>query len=171
MSNVIPQEGREVVARMYRARYVIAGGLIMLATALLAGLSIFPSYLALNAAPTPANSSPSSAASDSDRAAVAQTQALLGAIGPLLSATTSPTDAISLALALRGSGVTVNHVAFTAGVPDVLVLSGNAATPAEIDAYRKALAAQSLFANVSIPVGDLIGSQDGSFSVTLQGNF
>ncbi len=171
MSNVIPQEGREAVASMYRARFIMAGSLVMLATAFIAGLSLLPSYLALNTIPTSTTASSASSASSEDRAAVAQAQALLAGIAPILAATTSPTDAVSLALGLKGPGIVINHIAFTSGSPDALVISGSAGTPAEIDAYRKALAAESLFTNVSIPVGDLIGRQGGNFTVTLQGIF
>lgn len=171
MSNVIPQEGRDAVRSMYRARFVIAGGLVMIATAFLASLSILPSYLALHAVAPPANAQPPSVSGESDRAKIGRTQVLLSALGPLVAATTSPTQAISLALGLRGGGVRIDHITFTSGDPDVITISGSAETPAKIDAYRKGLAAQAIFKNVSVPVGDLVGAQGGRFSMTLQGNF
>lgn len=143
----------------------------MIATALLASLSMLPSYLALHAVASPGNSSPGSTSGDSDRTEIARAQSLLQVLGPLIAATTSPTKAISLALGRKGGGVRIDHITFTSGEPDTITISGFAETPVKIDTYRKALAAEAFFKNVSVPVGDLVGAQGGRFSMTLQGNF
>ena len=171
MSNVITPEGRKAVRSIYRARFMIAGGLVMIATATGAFLAILPSYLALHVSNTPADALSDIPLSKSDHVEIAKAQMLLGALQPLLSATTTPSEAISLALDLRGEGVRIDRIAYSADAPAVITISGYADTPTQIDAYQKALSVEGIFKNVSVPVGDLVGAPDGRFSMTIQGDF
>lgn len=172
MSNVIPQAARKEVARAYRARYLLTASLMLLALALSSALAFVPGYLTLRAAMAPVPGTPTDAATQSDHDAIAAAHAYLDALTPLTSATTTPTDALALVLAHRESGIRINAFSYTPGATsDTLVVSGNAATPSALDAYRRALAAEPLFSSVSVPVSDLVGVQDGRFSMTLIGSF
>jgi len=155
---------------MYRARYIIAGSLALIVTALITFLALMPSYLALYSVSAP-TTSPGAASNDSDRTQIGEAQSLLTALLPLISSTTTPTSAIALALSMKGTGLHINHVTFNSGTPSVIMLSGSADSPAQLDAYSKALGTQSLFSSVSVPVEDLVGAKDGNFAVTLQGIF
>ena len=65
----------------------------------------------------------------------------------------------------------VDQITYTAGSPSSLMLVGSADTTGGISAYRAALAADAAFASVSVPVGALVGTEGGRFSVTLSGTF
>ncbi len=171
MSNVISREGRIAVGRMYRARFMIAGGLIFSATAFFAGLALLPAYLALHAVDAPSNARSASSSQERDRAEINRAVALLSILSPLVAATTTPTNTISRALSLRSAGVHIDHITYTTGEGGTIVISGTADTPTKIDAYRKSLSSEPMFTSVSVPVGDLVGAKGGHFSVTLQGTF
>jgi len=166
MSNVIPQEARKEVARLYRARYLLAGSLVALCVATGAALALLPSYLALHATVPPAQPQDELALTQDDRREVVEAQALLRALASF--ATTTPVDALLTTLARRGEHVRIDHFAYT---PGTLLVGGTADTPTALDAYRKTLAAEQIFAGASVPVSDLVGSKNGSFSMTLTGNF
>ena len=107
MSNVLPPSVQQAVRSSYQARFIIAGSLIAIACALLAMLALLPSFLVLvisgNASSAAQSSENASATADS--AAIAQAQALVMALSPVVSATTTPTDAIGAAIAARPAGV------------------------------------------------------------------
>jgi len=170
MSTVLPQEARRAVWRMYRARFIIAGSMVAILAALISAIALVPSYLALtvDAGGTPAANAAASASQQQDRDTIIQTQSLLSTLAPIVSATTTPTGITSEALALRPSGVSVDHISYESGT---IVLQGSATTREAIDAYRQALDADADFTGVSVPVGDLAGAPGGSFSITLTGNF
>lgn len=173
MSNVLPPTAQQAVRSAYRARFIVAGSLVAIACALLAILALLPSFLVLvisgNASSAARSSASASATADS--AAIAQAQALVAALSPIVSATTTPTDAIRAAIAARPAGVTVGHITYTSGAPGTLMLVGSGQTPSGISAYREALAADPHFTSVSVPVSDLVGAQGGQFSITASGNF
>jgi hypothetical protein len=171
MSNVLPQEVQRAVWSTYRARFIIAGSLVVIIAAALAALALLPSFLALRSVPVPSVNAAPTAPNASDRDQINRTQSLLAELTPLVSATTSPVDIVSRALALRPSGVTVDHITYTSGHPSVIMLVGSAAAPSEIDAFRAALAAEPRFTSVSVPVNDLVGAGGGRFSITISGNF
>lgn len=172
MSNVLPQEASRSVWGMYRARGIIAGSLVLLGAALFSAVALLPSYLALQigTSPTPSDQ-PLNSSDQVDRSAILQTQSLLAVLSPLVSATTTPSDVIARALAVRPSGVLVDHVTFTSGNPGAIVLYGSASGGDAVNAYRKALNADSDLKSVTVPVGDLAGAADGRFTMTLSGNF
>ncbi len=173
MSNVLPNEAKKAVWGMYRARFIIAGSYVALCTAGLCALSLLPSYLALHAVESPpvASSTSLKVASDTDRAAIASIRAILTALAPLATATTSPTAAISQALSLRPSSISVDHITYSGGNPGTIVVVGSAATREAINGYRQALAADPQWKSVSIPVGDLTGAPGARFSLSLSGDF
>jgi hypothetical protein len=97
-----------------------------------------------------------------------KSQALLSAVAPVVSATSSPTQAIETALSLRPKGVTVQRVRYI-GTSKSIQLAGMA-TRDLLTAYRDALEKDGTFTSVSVPVAALVGSS-GQFSITLGGNF
>jgi hypothetical protein len=98
-------------------------------------------------------------------------KALLSELSPLVSASTTPTAVITEALSLRPPGITVDEISYTSGNPASLMLVGSAATNGAISAYKTALASDALFTSVSVPVGALVGTDGGRFSMTLSGDF
>lgn len=167
MTNVLPQDARRELWRSYRARFILGGSAIALIAALIAALALLPSYLALNATEIAASEPFSQAAGDvKDREDIAKAQSLLLALSHL--ATTSPSRTVAEALALRPAKIVVDHITYGEGS---IVLAGTAGSREAINAYKNALAAETRFASVSVPVGDLTVSQSGRFSITLTGTF
>lgn len=169
MSNILPHEAKKAVWSMYRARFMIAGSLIALLVAGLSALSLLPSYLALHAADsTQETATASSLASDDDRAALASLKSMMAALSPIVSATTTPTSAISYALTLKPPTISIDHISYTTGQ---ILLAGSTATREAIGGFRQTLSLDPHFKGVSIPVGDLTGAPGARFSLTLSGNF
>jgi hypothetical protein len=171
MSNVLPQEVRKRVWRMYCARFLIAASLILIAVAAFAALALMPSYLALHMGyNTPAQESPADASRTSDRDAIVHAQALLSTLSPVLSATTT-TALIADALVSRPATLRVYHITTTAGHPGSIILSGVADSIEAVSRYQSVLRADTHFRHVSVPVGDLAGTANGQFSITLSADF
>lgn len=166
MANVLPIAAQKRVWRMYRARFIIVGSFVLLGLSAIGGVALLPSYLALEiAAPAPvATSAPRN--DTVDPVAIARTQALLLQIGPVVSATSSPSTTITAALAARPAGLVVDSIGYTSEVPAKIVLGGTANRD-QINAYRNALLATGRFSGVSVPVGALVGAEGGRFSITL----
>ena len=158
---------------MYRARFLLAGSLIGLCAAILSALALLPSYLALHSggeSTVPAETIERSA-DQADRSAIIRTQQLVSKLAPLVSASTTPTQTISRALAARPSDIGVDHIVYTAGAPGTLIIGGTARAREAVSAYRQALMGDSLWKSVMVPVGDLAGAPGARFSVTLSGDF
>ena len=171
MSNVLPESARQSVWRMYRARFCIAACLVFLAVAALAFIALVPSYFTLYVGGyTSLQGSPVNAHLKDDRAAVAHAQALLGTLSPLLSATTT-SGLIADAISARPATVEISHITSTAGRPGTIILVGSAGSIKAISAYQNALRADPHFTGVSVPVGDLAGTAEGQFSITLSAYF
>ena len=167
MANVLPPTAQKKLWRMYRARFIIVFSIMLATLALLAGLLIGPSYLALRIAAPPQQNTPveGKGGATGDAVAIARTQAIALALTPLLSATTSPSSAIVAALSNRRAGIVIGYITYSADTGQ-LTLTGTAPRDA-INAYRDALKADTRFSSVSVPVSALVGTEDGRFSVTL----
>ncbi len=152
---------------MYRARFVVVLSVLLSTLPLLAALLIVPSYLALRISAPPQQSAPAAGkeGASGDVAAIARTQAIVLALTPLLAATTSPSSVIAAALSDRPVGVVIGQITYAADVGQ-LTLTGTAPRGA-INVYRDALTADKRFSSVSVPVSDLVGTEDGRFSITL----
>ena len=158
---------------MYRARFIVAGSCVAIVAALFAGLALLPMYLALHSAEDlAAQSLPGKVSVTQDeRQQIIRVQSLISTLGPFVFATTTPSEAIETALALRPKGVLVDHVQYSSGIPGEIMLVGSASTREGINTYRQALQSDPHFKTVSVPVGDLAGAKGGRFSVTLRGEF
>lgn len=171
MANLLPKEIQMHGAQHERARLIIAGSLAAIAAAALSLLMFVPAYIAVQIGTGAQGNAPS--ASDAKHTAnvtaeLSGAQAVLNAIAPLMSATTTPTEAIAAALALQPSGVSIDQIAYA---PGSLMLSGVAASDTAIDAYRSALAKDSHFTNVLVPVSALLSAAGGRFSINISGAF
>ena len=154
-----------------RARFIIVGSLVFLICAGISAFSLAPSYFVLiaNAPGSAPAIAPVSAADHAlDVAAISHTKALLTQIAPLAGTSTAATDAITTALSLRPAAVHIDQITYT---PGSLMLVGSADTNSAISAYQSALSANPTFTSVSIPVGALVGTDGGRFSVRLSGGF
>ncbi|MEK7133806.1 MAG: hypothetical protein AAB804_01920 [Patescibacteria group bacterium] len=174
MSNVLPRDMQKTVWRMYRARFIVAGSLIALGTALIAGLALLPIYVALHAGEVSTSAS-SREVKNSEvqavRTEILRAQSLLSTLAPFAPATTTPSEAIGAALSLRPKGILVDRISYTPDIRGEIVIVGLAPTRDAINVYRQTLQADRHFKTVSVPIGDLAGTQDGRFSVTLLGDF
>lgn len=173
MSNLLPPTAKKTIWREYRSRFLVVGSLAGLVCAAVAFLALSPSYLVLRtqevAPPVIADSSGPGALAQ-DRATISRTQALISVLSPL-TGTSTPTDVIASALALRPAGVRVNHITVSAGDSGSIVLGGVAVNSAAISAYQSALRGTGRFSSVSVPVSDLAGTENGDFTITLSGAF
>lgn len=154
---------------MHRARFIIVLSLMLISLALFFGIALIPSFAALEIntlSPDEVNAQGSSAA-DSMKDML-RSQALLNAVAPVISSTSSPSSAITKAIAVRPSGVTISQIRYISASRSIQL--GGKATREQLTAYRTALETEGTFTSVSVPVAALVGSS-GQFSVTLQGNF
>lgn len=168
MTNVLPPEAEKELWRIYRARFILAGSAVAIIAALLSALSLLPSYLALHANEETPSEQTERVTSAKDQEDIRRAQAILTTFAPFVQATTTPSLAVIRALSLRPAGVTVDHISY---MPGSLIVSGASKTREGVGAYRKTLSADPLFSSVTVPVGDLAGSQGGRFSMTLSGGF
>ncbi len=170
---MLPREAQKAIWRMYLARFVLAGSCVAIAVAMLSGLALLPMYLALHSADEAASASLQAKNSEiqNERAEIARAQSLITTLSPYASSSSTLSEAIEAALALRPKGVFVDHITYSSGDSSAIVLVGSAATRDGINTYRQALQPDMRFKTVSVPVGDLAGSQGGRFSVTLTGKF
>jgi len=171
MSNILPVERKAVVWRMYRARFILAGSFVILCCACIAILAMAPSYFVLvDAAAGVGPQSGQNPSTDADRAAVVHTQGLVNALSPL-TGTTSASALIAAALSERPLGITISHVTATTGDPGTVILTGTAATVDAVNQYQRALRTDGRFPGVSVPLGDLAGTENGTFSITISADF
>ncbi|MCR4281193.1 MAG: hypothetical protein NUV88_02585 [Candidatus Kaiserbacteria bacterium] len=178
MTNVLPKESLENVWTSYRSRLILVGSVVFLAIAFLAHLALLPAYIALRieksaqnqsaVVPAPPDTNPQDKANKND---ITRAKALLTGITPIVSASSSPTEAIGVALSLRPKGVTLESINFVSGQNGSITLIGDSAGREGINQYREALSKGGYFKSVSVPVGALVGSEGGKFTLTLTGNF
>lgn len=173
MSNVLPSEARAALWRMYRSRFILVGASVFLLVALLSFGALLPGYVALRSSGATLSEQDTKTITTDKKESeeLAYAQSLLAVLSPFTSASTTPTRIIRDALVARPKGLLVTHIIFSGGKSGEIVLSGSATSLEAIQAYQEALRADPQFTNVSVPVGDLAGTGDGGFSITLSGNF
>src|SRR3989344_931474 len=124
MANLLPIDSQKKVWHMYRARFFMVGSLVLSAVAGLALLTLIPAYLALAVvAPSTDVEHTLEGERIEDPTAIARAQALVTAIGPLLVATSSPTEVLSTAIGAKPSGGLICRGSYRGGQ---LGLSGRA---------------------------------------------
>ncbi|MBI5645209.1 hypothetical protein HY970_03875 [Candidatus Kaiserbacteria bacterium] len=171
MTNLIPLEAQKDLWQEYRARFIITLSVFLIALALLALVVLVPSFIALEVMSPRGESAQLIRANDSEVALLSRVQGIVLQIGPVLSSTSSATSVIRAALAQKPNRVSIDHIVYTRGgdTPQ-LILSGSGSRSV-VSEYRNALLLLNRFTSVSIPVGALVGSADGNFSMTLGGTF
>ncbi len=170
---MLPREAQNAIWRMYLVRFVLAGSCVAIAVALLSGLALLPMYLALHSDDEAVSASLQAKNSEiqNERAEIARAQSLITTLSPYASSSSTLSEALEAALALRPKGVFVDRITYSSGESSAIVLVGSAATRDGINTYRQILQSDLRFKTVSVPVGDLAGSKEGRFSVTLTGKF
>lgn len=179
MSNLLPKERLEFVWDEYRSRLILVGALVFLGVAILAGIALLPAYVALKVGTSSPEKQSAGIASQlganpqgrTERAEILRSQMLLARVASIVSATSSPTEILNSALALRPNGISVNHINFVSGEGGSLVINGEARGREDINQYRDSLSKERRFKGISIPVGALVGSEGGAFIITLSGDF
>ena len=164
MSNLLPAESQKRTRGELRARFLLAASLILFGCAAVFALALTPAEVAVAffSPPSP-EAVQGNINSAQDSAAIASTKALLVEVQPF--ATTTSLAGVADALSKRGTGVTVTDISYSPGRS--LTLAGSAQTPDEVNAFREALQGDPSFSDVSVPVSALIGSQGGSFTITM----
>jgi hypothetical protein len=170
MTNVLPPIADKRLKAEYRARFLLIGSMILLVSAICFLGALAPAEIALMTAPAvPVVAAQGSAADlKNDQAAITNTKALLAALQPITA--TSSLNALAAALSARPSGISINRISYNV-TTNTITLVGTANTPDSVNAYHVALQNDPRFTNVSVPIGALLGEEDGSFTMTISGNF
>lgn len=171
MTNVLPPADRLHMWIFFRTRFIKAGSIALVSLALLALVSIAPSYilLTINKPLTSSQDGPAADTQAQDKKDAQRARALIGDLLPIFAATTTPMDLIEKTLLLRPEGVTVSHISYTQdGDTTTVVLRGTTSARGQAESLRKALEDSGYFQSVSIPVNDLIGAGGNQFTVTLK---
>ncbi|MBI5003838.1 hypothetical protein HZC00_01970 [Candidatus Kaiserbacteria bacterium] len=159
------------IARARRAHFLLAASLFLLGAGIVAGVMLLPSYLIVDRYQSSLEeriailSAP--AADSADKELIKHIQERVDQLRPLIAATSSPSEAIAAALALRPAGISIDHINYTIGKTGTLLLSGSSGAGDQVSLYQHALASSDDFAGVSVPVGALAGVGDGRFNITI----
>lgn len=157
---------------MYRSRFVMVTGLALLGIALFAAASLIPSYVAVEAAGGEEEVvSPEVTAEREIAFSLEYAQGLVRELKPTLLATSSPLDVVGSALSMRPAGVKVTRIMYVAGDGEGRITFIGSAPREQVSAYRDALTKSGLFSGVAVPVGALVGSEGGGFSIVMIGAF
>lgn len=154
---------------------MIVASIIAIIAAGIVFLSFIPSYIALtigSASASPAGAAPvDEQQKEADAAQEQHLKGLLHIVSPIVASTSSPTSVIASVVEERPKGVHIDQIIFSAGKHASLMLSGSADSDTAIVAYRTQLSADPRFSSVSVPVGALVGTDAGRFSITITGTF
>ncbi len=157
---------------MYRSRLILVTSLVLLGLAAATALTLFPSYVALQIVTS--SEANANAAPEEDRTsafALERSQFLIRELRPILGATSSPMSAVESALAVKPAGVRITRVIYMGGEGEGRVTLVGAASRDQVSAYKDALTNSGLYTSVSVPVGALVGSEGGGFSIVFSGAF
>lgn len=173
MANLLPKDFQKHLRRVERARLMLALGLAVTAAALMLFAALLPASIALYYASRVGSAAESRAPAlaQADVAALQEVRGMVFALKPIVVATTTPTQAILQALSAKPPSVSIDHITYTAGTPGTVLLAGDALSPGALNAYRAALASDTHFSSVTVPVSALIGADNGRFTMTIKGNF
>lgn len=166
MSNLLPPASQKRMKNEVRARLLLSASAALLCCGVLFSLALLPAESATIFFPSvPAQNSEQPQGSADDSSAISHTNALLAAVQTV--STSTSLLAISEALADRGSGITIDDIAYTVG-SESLTLGGHAETPDEVNTFRETLQKDADFSDVSVPVSALLGSEGGGFTITMK---
>lgn len=169
MSNVLTPEGKKNLDVRLRARVILAASLILACGAIIACLALAPAIISVQVASASlATPSEEAEAAREDSTKAGRAQSLIAALGPLVSSTSSATNALDQALALQPADISISVITYTAE-SNTIVLSGLSKGREAVNDFRDALEASDQFADVAVPVAALVGTQQGRFTITLKG--
>lgn len=174
MSNVLPQSEKKAAQRRMRARFLFIGSCALGAGACVAILSIMPAIISLKIARAALDASHRDEAQGNpseDQTAALRAQGLITALLPIANASSSPTAALSIALAQRPAGLSITAITYTGGAKGTLALTGTANRREDVSAFRDGLEKTGRFSKVEVPVAAILGTQEGRFTITLSGTF
>ena len=171
MSNVLLPENQKRVLRMQRTRFLFIFAAVALLCAFLFYVALLPGYFALVVGDVKVKGETASASSTPPIAALRETMAAITQLHASIGATTTPSEILQVILAAKPAGVSLDTLSYASGKPGKIIVSGNAQRSDLIQTYRAALDSDARFDSVNIPVSALVGSGDGSFTMTLSGTF
>ena len=174
MANLIPETIRREMRGHSQARFILSTALLAIIVAAIASLLLLPSYVMLSAhgpMRTGGGSTLSAADRANDQAAISHANAAITLLLPLINASSTSIGTIQQAVSLRPAGVHIDNITYIKGDPASLMIVGAADSPSLVSAYRTALAANAGFDSVTVPVGALVGTDGGRFSITISGTF
>lgn len=171
MTNLLPPEELREVRHFYRTRFLTVGSFVATICAIIALIALMPSYLVLRFDSSSVEaSSPeffSNTALDQDE--FRTTQDRLKQLAPIVHATSSLIDTVMRAIDARPKGILIDHISFSAGNrgTPTIDIAGVSGKREAINAYYETLKSDTAFKSVAIPVEDLVGTNDGIFTITL----
>lgn len=168
MANVIPHERKKNLGKALHARFISMGSIIFLIGACIASASLLPAIISVRLARASLPQDNLTQVDRDDQAKYARALALVHALGPLASATSSPSEVVQRAVGLKPAGISITSVTYRKGQ---IVLSGISSNRLAVNAFREALEKEERFSTVSVPVAALVGTREGRFTVTLSGAF
>jgi hypothetical protein len=174
MSNVLPQSEKKAARRRMFARFLLIGSCALGAGAGVAILSITPALISVKIARASLDASQREEAQGNmseDQTAALRAQGLITALLPIANATSSPTEALSLALAQKPAGISITAITYSSGAKSAIALTGTADRREAVSAFRDNLEKTGRFSKVEVPVAALLGTQEGKFTITLSGIF
>lgn len=171
MSNLLPSRTKsdEWARTRERILFVVAGAIALAACVVM--LALVPAYSVARTAFV-ANSAQRDATDSTgpQEKALADSQAILSQL-QAFAATSSAARITKDVLALRPKGITVDTISYAAGSPSTLILRGEAANRDLVKEYRFVLSADPRFISVAVPISALVGTDDGTFTLTITGRF
>src|SRR3989344_3872769 len=155
MANVLSEDAKKQIGRLFRARFIMVGSLAAITGAFFAFLALLPGATGLYLQHLVSNeisaTPPSIGAEDeSERTEILRAQALVA----------------------RPKGALIQEIRFVREKgKSTIALYGSAKDRTSVGLYRDALVKDPRFGDVAIPASALAGSEDGRFSITLTGTF
>ena len=166
MSNLLPPQSQKSVWNATLASFLGVSSSVLLASAALSALALLPGYLVLAYAIPGALSVAKTQSNATSTADVIATQSVIKTILPVVAATTTP-DTVMIQIAnAKPKGIHINRFGYLAGKTQTITVSGIAHDGDALNAFRTALVAANIGA-VSVPVGALIGTADGQFTISI----
>lgn len=173
MANLLTKASEKRLRRAQRARLLLLLAYSVFGVSLGIVCALVPASIALYYGTRSASDTVGAAPPTAqDRAAYQEVREIVFALKPLAAATTTPTEAILSALTLKPSSISIDHISYQAGgAVGTIALSGVSLEPSALNAYRAAISADPHVVNASVPVGALIGADNGRFTMTIMGRF
>ena len=172
MANVLPPEAQKKVWSTYQARFILVTSLVLFVLAAAAAVTMIPSYVAVQLAETDeARESEETEEARAQTVALQKSQFLIGELLPIVSATSSPVDIVTTTLALKPTGVRITRILYVEDTEEERLTLVGSGSRIDVSAFKDALTHSGLFTAVSVPVGALVGSESGGFSIVLVGKF